>query len=1097
MLRIARVVMISLVVCLIVSSEAASAKPWAWVWYPGRWRKSYNCYYGRKTFNIDDKVTAAYVFFSGDNFTSLYLNGKVIGGSGDWYSLKPVTLKTMGPLLRRGKNVLSVRVQNDDYEGGFVLKGMILLANGKRILLHSNETWRCHSKGPKGWTEVDFDDSKWKATEVIGTPPAGPWGSPSMPPSRLPIGSIEVGNADSEKQAKYSGGGEIVKTTATYVDGTKLADTGRKIAKTESFRIKLPAQGYVVLRRRLAGGQCSDLRVAIDGKDAGVWHSSAPGDGKWTDAYFVVSGELTQGKPPSRQPGVHGRGFTLGAPEITVTLTPTEPDKYVAYRYDFFITFEWYMLGEKATGSLDLRTLGKQAKASPNDATLAFRYGLALEGERSWPQADAAYRRCVKLAAGSDLGESAYRNSCLARAMQVLPAARKDPRKLFEIASFLKLTGFYAEAADVLRESIAVKPTADAYDQLGEAMLYGGRPINECISVWKEGLKRFPPKDTNRWRTIIAMHPSPNQKRLIPAQKVQLQIMLDMIYLSSRGRMALDAKILVSPPPVQKLFKTGEMDCVIGIAGGAGGGTTLGPDVSYGHAASSGFGFVTCWDVAWHEWIHQFECGLASSGNGPGWGGCHGSTHYGYRPPWWNWYRAAMRYYVRPGQHQRTCVADHVDVPYVDKWLVKGAFSSPDIYPNWICYKGRRNAQNFYWNTRKSFTLSEKPTKAVVAATADDRYVLYVNGKRVGAGASWRYAPAYDVTKLLRKGENIIAICAKNDTFGGGVLSHVMVEFKSGKRMQLASDASWKTEMCSNKAFDELKAGELSIVPPWTRAGFDDSEWKKSEVIGRYPCGPWGVFNIHLPDSVMKIDFAGRSAAAPSEADGWKPVALKSKMARVSEIAPQKNDTYQTMTYAFSYIYCPADMRAQMSVGAARRIVGKVNGEQIFTGGGWNYPTLPRVFPVTLKKGWNRLLVKAEDIAQKSVFWVKIYRPDGKAIKGLKCSNVKPAAGIVPDQKTLPSFDPARPKYYRWADVSEDPYWRLPQLTAEDLAALTGYKGLKLIGGNNYLFVDLGAAKTPAGYKPLSKYSGGEYQVNNCLTWDFEPAAVVRYQPPL
>jgi tetratricopeptide (TPR) repeat protein len=1065
--------MLLFIVSLPVTAEA---KPWAWVWYPGQWRHSNRHYFGRRNFTIDSDVQAAYVFFSGDNFTSLFLNGKRIGGSGDWYTLKPVTIETLGPLLRKGKNVLAAHVQNDDYEGGFILKGMILLANGKRIVLNSNEAWRCADKQVKDWEKVGFDDSAWVASESIGTPPAGPWGSPTMPPSRHRLGSLNVADPQSEKTLGYSGRGDMVDSTLTYADGTKLTDRGRRIAASESFTIKLGPAGYLVLRRRLAAGQSGDVRVAIEGKDAGVWHSAPPGDGKWADAFFVVPYKLT-----------------LGKRQVAITLTPTQPKKYVAYHYDFLTTFEWFTFNADATRSQNRTALDETYRRSPKDAATAFRYALALEGERRWAAAEAAYRRCAELAAQSDLGESAYRSARLARAMRAFRAADGNASRLFDIGVYLKLNGFYTAAIEALGASIDTKPTGDAYDQLGETMLYGGRGAEECIKVWKAGLERFPPKDTNRWSCIIALRPKPEQEKLIGAQKKQLQMFIDMVHASSRGRMALDARILVSPPPPPKLFGDGKLDSFINLVGGAGGGGTLGPDVTYGHSGWSGFGFVTVYGVAWHEWIHQLECGLASSRNGQGWGGCHSSTQFGYRPPWEHWYRASMRYYIRPGQYQRVCIADHANVPHADKWLVKGPFPSPDVSPKWICYPTKRTGNKVAWNTRKTFTLPGTPTKATIAATGDNWCVTWVNGRRVGTGGSWAHAPKLDITRHLRKGANVIALSTLNDDHGGGVLAHAIIELKDGRRIVLATDESWKTNLSDEKEFRTLHSATQPAAPPWTKGDFDDAAWKPSEAIGRYPCPPWNVIRIDLADRLMTKDFVGPSAAAPSVADGWKPVTLKGKVATLKEIAPPSNDTYQTLTCAFTYVYAPADMRVQMSLGASRRTFLTLNGEEIRKHMGNGLPTLPNVFPVYLKKGWNRLLLRAEDIAGKSVFWVKIYRSNGGAIEGLKYANEKPRSGIVPDQHTLPTFTATRHKLYSWADVAEDPYTLMPRLTADDLATLTGYKGLTLHGGNNFLFVDLKGGAGRSGYKPLVAYTGGEHDVNNALTWDFEPAAIVRY----
>jgi len=355
------------------------------------------------------------------------------------------------------------------------------------------------------------------------------------------------------------------------------------------------------------------------------------------------------------------------------------------------------------------------------------------------------------------------------------------------------------------------------------------------------------------------------------------------------------------------------------------------------------------------------------------------------------------------------------------------------------------------------------------------------------------HAPTVEIGKHLRKGRNVIAISAKNDGFTGGMLAYAGVELKSGKHLVFASDTSWKVKPYDAEEFGTLHAGTVEASPVWTKADFDDADWVEPEVIGKYPCGPWGPIRITLPDTLMTTDFVGRSTAAPSVADGWKTVKLKSKIAKLSEIAPPSDKAFQTVTYAFSYVYAPADMRVNMSMCGSRRTFISLNGELIREHRGNGNVTLPRVFPVYLRKGWNRLLLKVEDLRQESVFWIKIYRPDGKAIRGLMYSTSKPASGLVPNQKTLVVFDPANPKRYRWADVAEDPYTLTPQLTAADLAALTGYKGLTLAGGNNFLFIDLKGARVPAGYKPITKYAGGEREVNNALTWDFEPAAVLRY----
>ena len=68
---------------------------------------------------------------------------------------------------------------------------------------------------------------------------------------------------------------------------------------------------------------------------------------------------------------------------------------------------------------------------------------------------------------------------------------------------------------------------------------------------------------------------------------------------------------------------------------------------------------------------------------------------------------------------------------------------------------------------RRELTLQDVPAKLPVSVTADNRFVLYVNGDRVASGPStgtvksWRYTQI-DLAPHLRKGENIIAATVWN-----------------------------------------------------------------------------------------------------------------------------------------------------------------------------------------------------------------------------------------------------------------------------------------------------------------------------------------------
>ncbi|MDW8039730.1 MAG: hypothetical protein RMI90_17055 [Thermoguttaceae bacterium] len=1115
---------------------------WAWVWYPGQWQKPPGMYYGRLSFSLDAEVVSAYLFFSADNFATLYLNGLPIGGSGDWYTLKPVGLKTLRPLLRQGRNVLAVRVQNDDHEGGFILKGQVLLGNGKTISLDSNQRWRCANQASEGWEKVEFDDSAWVASQRIGTPPAGPWGKPTMPGSHGPIARLDVGDPESEKMFSYTGSGPVLSGRYTYADGWTVADQGRRIRTEESFQVKLPGPGYLILVRQLAGGQTSDLEVFIDDQKAGLWQTDDPAAGQWAKGFFVVPLALTEGKS-----------------EVRVRLASVDKRPYVAWTYEFLLAWEWYLFGEEAVGSQRLGVLEQVAQAKPNDPTVAYRLGWAYQGQRRWTDAEAAYRRCLHQAEQGDLADAAWRRACFAHTMQAAQQARHDANRLFDLGLYLKALGFYEEAAELLAQSLALASAWKTYDQLAEALLWAGRPVQQCLKLWKEGLERFPPPRTNRWQGIVALRPSPEQVLQVAAQKGELQTMQDLIYVCSQGRMALQLQMLEHPPPWDRLIQPGQIDTLIEITGGAGGGATSGPDAGPAHAAWSSFGFVTPWDVAWHEWLHQFECALASSSNGPGWPGCHGSTQFGYRPPWWNWYRAAMRYYVQPGQYDRVCIGDHFAAPSADVWLIRGPMPWPNPTPWWICYPGKRHEAHFAWYHRKRFHLDQLPQKARLTLTADDRLIVWLNGRRLFQHGSWRSAVQVEVTPWLRHGENLLAVAVQNEDFDAGLLGLLEIEFADGQKTYLFTDSSWQTAIGDQKEFLALSETAEAVCPVWAQPQFHDTSWALAEQIGQYPSSPWNRIDIQLPDllpEVLQSPPAGLNLDAPSPSEGWKPIRAVSKMIRLAEAArlassapstkepsttktpkppqpgpnplplsttkPDDPNAHQ-LTYAFTYVYCPTELRAQLALGSTWRAIVRLNGQTVLDHAGNGLPWLPRVAPIWLKQGWNRLLVAAEDLRQEGQFWLKICQPAGEPIPGLKYSSVKPQADLVADQHSLPRFDAARPHYYRWADVADDPYFLTPQLTEADLAQYTSYRDLKLQAGNNFLFLQindstecsgkaaLGGQTQPLDLAPalsaeqpatppktawsiLAHYSGGEDRLNNALTWDDEPLCIVRFQ---
>ncbi len=127
---------------------------------------------------------------------------------------------------------------------------------------------------------------------------------------------------------------------------------------------------------------------------------------------------------------------------------------------------------------------------------------------------------------------------------------------------------------------------------------------------------------------------------------------------------------------------------------------------------------------------------------------------------------------------------------------------------------------------RKTFSLDSVPAKATVWITADNGYELIVNGARLGSeeGAGtevWQGAERYDVRRVLRPGENVIAVRATNLGGPAGLLVVVRMDDQD-----VVTDGSWLTSLTAGKGWE---------LPDAEGAG-----WEPALVVGPLGCEPWG-----------------------------------------------------------------------------------------------------------------------------------------------------------------------------------------------------------------------------------------------------------------
>lgn len=150
----------------------------------------------------------------------------------------------------------------------------------------------------------------------------------------------------------------------------------------------------------------------------------------------------------------------------------------------------------------------------------------------------------------------------------------------------------------------------------------------------------------------------------------------------------------------------------------------------------------------------------------------------------------------------------------------------------WIWYAGdgvTPPACDRFFRTKVVIPPGAQPKTARLIMSVDDTYVLFVNGKeaaKVDEKDGWKTPHIYDLSSVLRPGENVIAIAATNIADAAGVCAKLSLQFPGKDPQVIVSNRGWKS---SDKA-----------VEGWNTTGFEDHTWKDSTEVADFGHGPWG-----------------------------------------------------------------------------------------------------------------------------------------------------------------------------------------------------------------------------------------------------------------
>ena len=145
----------------------------------------------------------------------------------------------------------------------------------------------------------------------------------------------------------------------------------------------------------------------------------------------------------------------------------------------------------------------------------------------------------------------------------------------------------------------------------------------------------------------------------------------------------------------------------------------------------------------------------------------------------------------------------------------------------WIWFPGKNMEPLSMVAFCKEFNIGEIPAKAEILITADDNYVLYLNGRKIGkdSGDSWEIAEIYDIKPFLKKGTNTVYVEAADAGIAPcAFLAGISLLDSKGNKRNILSDSSW--QVMEIKKF----------------SGHADSPVKGRNAgkIADYGKGPWG-----------------------------------------------------------------------------------------------------------------------------------------------------------------------------------------------------------------------------------------------------------------
>jgi hypothetical protein len=164
---------------------------------------------------------------------------------------------------------------------------------------------------------------------------------------------------------------------------------------------------------------------------------------------------------------------------------------------------------------------------------------------------------------------------------------------------------------------------------------------------------------------------------------------------------------------------------------------------------------------------------------------------------------------ISSARAEESTAADHVVFSTAANWI-------------WIPDEKEGRASRYF---RRLIRLDALPTIARIRITCDNGYTLFVNGREIGHGSAWERVQEYDVKSVLKTGDNVVAVDARNDGGEAGFIAELAMRDSSRTETRIGTDIAWR---CSHTKTDA-----------WRDAAFDASSWPRAIVVSPFEGSLW------------------------------------------------------------------------------------------------------------------------------------------------------------------------------------------------------------------------------------------------------------------